>query len=173
MDVKIYTSPTCGYCHQAKRFLASRGVAFKEYDISTDPGADREVRRLTGQMGVPVIVIDGQVVIGFDRPRLESLLTKGTTKQKPRLGLKVADASKMAQKVGGVPIFGAVVGAVAPGSAGERAGIKPGDIVTAINLRPITNAADLEKAIVNLTSGSRVTIEFLRREQRLKAELVL
>jgi len=62
---------------------------------------------------------------------------------------------------------------VAPGSAGERAGIKPGDIVTAINLRPITNAADLEKAIVNLTSGSRVTIEFLRREQRLKAELVL
>ncbi len=171
MEVKIYTAPTCGYCHQAKRFLANRGIPFTEYDVSVDPEANQEVRRLTGQTGVPVIVIDGEVVIGFDRPRLEALLAKKAGAGRVRLGLKVADAGKAAQRVGGVPIFGAVVGAVRAGSVGEGAGLKRGDIITAINLRPITTAADLEKAVAQLSPGSRLTIEFLRGEKRLTAEI--
>ena len=76
-------------------------------------------------------------------------------------------------KVGAVPVFGALVGAVAPGSLGEKTGLKSGDIITEINLRPISNADDLEKAVSILSSGSRATIVFLRGEKPLRAEIVI
>lgn len=173
MDVKIYTTPTCGYCHQAKRFLSERVVKYTEYDVSHDRAAAEEMVRLTGHMGVPVIVVDGQVVIGFDRPRLEYLLAKSGSDQHPHFGLKVADASKVAQKLGGVPAFGALVGAVAPSSLGERAGLKSGDIITGVNLKPIRNADELERALSGLSSGSRVTIIFLRGQETLRSEIVI
>jgi S1-C subfamily serine protease len=128
--------------------------------------------RLTGQLGVPVTVIDGQVVIGFDRPRLEQLVASGGG-QRPHLGLKVADASKVAQRTGGVPVFGALVGAVAPGSLGERAGFRNGDIITELNLRPIRGADDLERAMGELSPGSRTTIVYLRGQETLRAEIVV
>jgi len=128
--------------------------------------------RLTGQLGVPVIVIDGQAVIGFDRSRLEQLLAGGGG-QRPHLGLKVADASKVAQRTGGVPVFGALVGAVAPASLGERAGLRNGDIITELNLRPIRGADDLEGAMADLTPGSRATIVFLRGQETPRAEIVV
>jgi S1-C subfamily serine protease len=128
--------------------------------------------RLTGQLGVPVTVIDGQVVVGFDRPHLEQLLASGGG-QRPHLGLKVADASKVAPKVGGVPVSGALVGAVAPGSLGERAGLRNGDIITELNLQPIRGADDLERAMGELTPGSRATIVYLRGQETLRAEIVV
>lgn len=72
-DVTIYTTPTCGYCRQAKRYLAEKGVQYKEVDVSTDAAAEEVVHR-TGQFGVPVIDVGGTLVIGFDRARLEELL---------------------------------------------------------------------------------------------------
>jgi glutaredoxin 3 len=173
MDVTIYTSPTCGYCHQAKRYLADRGVAFAERDVSVDRAAAEEIMRLTGQMGVPVIVIDGHPVIGFDRPLLDHLLKQSGDGNRPRFGLKVADASKVAQKVGAVPVFGALVGGVAPSSPGARAGIRKGDIITEINMRPVRNADDLEKALAKLSAGSRVSILFLRGDKDLRSEVVV
>ena len=128
--------------------------------------------RLTGQLGVPVIVIDGQAVIGFDRPRLEQLLA-GAGGQRPHLGLKVADASKVAQRAGGMQVFGALVGTVAPASLGERAGLRNGDIITELNLRPIRGVDDLELAMADLTPGSRATIVFLRGQETLRAEIVV
>ena len=77
MDVKVYTSPTCGYCHQVKRYLSERGVEFTERDISVDRAAAEDMIRQTGQTGVPVIVVDGEAVVGFDRPRLDQLLAGG------------------------------------------------------------------------------------------------
>ncbi len=173
MNVRIYSSPTCGYCQQAKRFLSERGANFTEYDVSVDRAAAEEVVRLTGQMGVPVIVVDGEVVVGFDRARLEQLLAKEGDGQRPRFGLKIADASRVAQKVGAVPVFGALVGAVAPASLGEKAGLRSGDIITEINMRPIHNADDLEQALANLSPGGNMAIVFLRGEKTIRAEIVI
>ncbi|MDD5094521.1 MAG: Uxx-star family glutaredoxin-like (seleno)protein [Dehalococcoidia bacterium] len=173
MNITIYTTPTCGYCHQAKRFLSERGVKYAERDISRDRSAADEMVRLTGQMGVPVIVVDGQAIIGFDRPRLESLIAAAASQQRPRFGLKIADAGKMAQKSGAVPVFGALVGAVAPGSLGAKAGIQTGDIITELNLRHITTADDLEKALSGLVPGNRATIVFLRGQQSMRAEIAV
>ena len=89
MNVTVYTTPTCGYCHQAKKYLSERGVKYTEHDVSRDKAAADEMVRLTGQMGVPVIVVDGKPIIGFDRPRLESLLAKGGGNgSRPRFGLR-------------------------------------------------------------------------------------
>jgi glutaredoxin 3 len=173
MDVTIYTSPTCGYCHQAKRYLADRGVAFAERDVSVDRAAAEEIVRLTGQMGVPVTVINGEAVIGFDRARLDQLLARGGNGDRPRFGLKVADASKVAQRMGAVPVFGALVGGVAPSSPGARAGLRKGDIITEINMRPVRNADDVEKALAKLSPGSRVSILFLRGDNDVRSEVVV
>jgi S1-C subfamily serine protease len=126
---------------------------------------------LTGQMGVPVIVIDGQIIIGFDQPRLQQLLAAGS--QRPRLGLKVADASKVARKSGAVPVSGAVIGSVSLSSPGERAGLRAGDIITEINMKRINNASDLEKSVTGLVAGNRMSIVFLRGEQTLRSEIAI
>jgi glutaredoxin 3 len=169
MDVKIYTTPTCGYCHQAKSFLTQLGVQYTEYDVSRDEKAAEEMVQTTGQMGVPVIIIDGQVVVGFDRARLQALLAGG----KVRFGLKVADADKIAQKQGAIPVFGAVIGEVALASLGERAGLKPGDIITEIGGRRISNASDIEQALAQLKPGGIVTILFLRGNENRKSEIII
>lgn len=123
-----------------------------------------------GQNAVPVTTIDGQVVIGYDRGRLEHLLSASTS-QRPSIGLSIADASRVLSKVGGLPVFGALVGRVAPGSPAERAGVAPRDIVVEANLRPIANADDLERAIAALTPGSRLVLTVLRGQQRLTIEV--
>lgn len=173
MDVKIYTTPSCGYCHQAKRFMDDRGVKYIEYDVSRDRAAAEEMVRLTGQMGVPVIVVDGQVIIGFDRARLQALLSGGNGHQPPRFGVKIADASAVAGRVGTGPVSGAVIGAVSSGSLGEKAGLKPGDIVTEINSGRINSAGDMEKALAKLKSGAVVAIIFLRGGETRKSEIVI
>ena len=177
MEVKVYSTPTCGYCHQVKQFLQDRGVPFTEYDVSHDRAAAEEMVRLTGQMGVPVIMVNSQVVVGFDQVKLEQLLSqgKGSTGngKRPRIGLKVGDASKVSHRSGVVPVFGAYVGSVSPASVGEKAGIQPGDIITEVNLRPINSAKDLEKAMQGLTIGGHLNITFLRGQNSMTTEVVV
>jgi S1-C subfamily serine protease len=144
-------------------------VKYTEFDVSRDQRAAEEMVKASGQMGVPVIVIDGQVVVGFDRGRLQALLDGG----KVYFGLKVADADRIAQKQGAIPVFGAVIGEVARGSLGEKAGLNPGDIITEISSRRISNAADVEKAMGELKPGSIVTILFLRGSETRKSEIVI
>ncbi|OGO18642.1 MAG: hypothetical protein A2Z15_05525 [Chloroflexi bacterium RBG_16_50_11] len=144
-------------------------MKFTEYDVSRDEAKAEEMVRISGQMGVPVIAIDGQIVVGFDRNRLKSLLSG----DKIRFGLKVADAARAAQKTGSVPVFGAVIGEVSPGSLGEKAGLKPGDIITEINGRRISNAADAGQALGALSSGNIVTVLFLRGSENRKSEIVV
>ena len=86
-----------------KEFLSQRGVKFTEHDVSLDRNAAAEMARKTGQRGVPVITVNDQVVVGFDRARLEHLLANNGDGRRPSFGLQVADASKIAQKYGVVP----------------------------------------------------------------------
>ncbi|GAB4515875.1 MAG: glutaredoxin family protein [Anaerolineae bacterium] len=75
--VIVFTTPTCTYCNAVKRYLRQNKIKFKDVDISRDERAARDVVRRTGQMGVPVIDIDGKIVIGFDRPKIDRLLGLG------------------------------------------------------------------------------------------------
>jgi glutaredoxin-like YruB-family protein len=74
----IYSTPTCGYCTMAKDFLQEKGVEYTEIDVSVDQQKAQEMVEKTGQMGVPVIIInkDGQeeVLVGFDQVQLTNLL---------------------------------------------------------------------------------------------------
>ena len=72
--VKMFTTPTCGYCRQAKDFFNDNNVSFSEVDVTKDQVALRDIADRSGQMGVPVIDVDGEIVIGFDRERLAQLL---------------------------------------------------------------------------------------------------
>jgi glutaredoxin-like YruB-family protein len=74
MKVKIYSTPQCGYCHAEKEFLKENGIEFEELNVFSDVKAREEMINKTGQMGVPVTDIDGQIIIGFDRGKLKQLL---------------------------------------------------------------------------------------------------
>jgi glutaredoxin-like YruB-family protein len=72
--VKVYSTPTCPFCIMAKKFLKDNNIEFEDIDVSRNIKAAREMVEKTGQMGVPVIEIDGEFVIGFDRNRIKELL---------------------------------------------------------------------------------------------------
>jgi glutaredoxin 3 len=173
MDVKIYTTPTCGYCHQVKNFLSQSGVKFDEYDVSRDQAAAQEMIEVSGQMGVPVIVVDDEVIVGFDRPRLQALIASGGSGVKRvRFGIKIADAAKKASSSGIGPVSGVIVGEVSPGFLGEKAGLKEGDIITEISNHKISNVSDMEQVLTALQPGNIVTILFKRNREPRKSEVV-
>ena len=72
--VKLYTTPSCPWCFRAKQFLSDHGIEFEEVDVSKDRAAALEMIEKSGQMGVPVIEIDGKIVVGFDKEKIEKLL---------------------------------------------------------------------------------------------------
>lgn len=73
-EVKVYSTPTCPYCHMVKDFLKSSNVVFQDINVADDRSALEEMVRASGQMGVPVVVVDEEVIVGFDKDRLESLI---------------------------------------------------------------------------------------------------
>ncbi|TYQ15290.1 UNVERIFIED_CONTAM: glutaredoxin-like YruB-family protein [Acetivibrio alkalicellulosi] len=75
MEIKVYSTPTCPYCIQAKKYLESKNVQFQEFDVSTDREAASEMIDKSGQRGVPVIDVNGEIIIGFDKGRLDSLIS--------------------------------------------------------------------------------------------------
>jgi len=73
--VEIYSTETCHFCHMAKDYFAAHNVPFTDYNVGVDTAKRAEAVQKSGQMGVPVIVVDGKdVVVGFDQDRLSSLL---------------------------------------------------------------------------------------------------
>ncbi|MBI3589030.1 MAG: glutaredoxin family protein [Candidatus Liptonbacteria bacterium] len=72
--VTIYTTPTCVYCKMTKAFFKENNIQYEEKDVSTDRAAADEMIQKSGQMGVPVIDIDGQLIVGFDKEGLSRLL---------------------------------------------------------------------------------------------------
>ena len=72
--LKIYTTPTCVYCQMAKEFFKENNVAYTEYDVAGDAEKRKEMIEKSGQMGVPVIFIGEEMIIGYDKPKLTKLL---------------------------------------------------------------------------------------------------
>jgi S1-C subfamily serine protease len=123
----------------------------------------------SGQMGVPVITAGDEVIVGFDRPRLERLASRLASpppppdpSKRPRVGLSVKDGSG-----------GAIVGAVRPGSPAEAAGLRMDDVVVELNGHPVRSAADLERIIASLTIGTNVAVDIRRENRRTRLRIPL
>lgn len=72
--VLIYSTPTCHFCHLAKDFFNEKGVKYEEFNVGTDLEKRKEMVEKSGQMGVPVIAIDDDIVVGFDEEQVAGLL---------------------------------------------------------------------------------------------------
>ncbi len=72
--VIVFSTPTCSFCNQAKRYFREKNIRFTDVDVSRDQSAARDMMRRTGQMGVPVILINNKPIIGFDKPKINQLL---------------------------------------------------------------------------------------------------
>ena len=73
-NVTIYSTPTCHFCHQAKDYMTAHGVKYTEHNVGSDLERRKEMVEKSGQMGVPVIDVEGQIMVGFEEARLASAL---------------------------------------------------------------------------------------------------
>ena len=169
--VTVYTTTTCPWCTRAKDYLRQKGVPYQERNIEHDPAAAQEVMRRSGQMGVPVITAGDEVIVGFDRARLDQLAQKYAAPPppidpalRPKVGLRVKDATG-----------GAEVGAVHPGSPAEQAFIRVGDVIVGMNGRSVRSAADLEAAIDSLVlsqkAGDTIAVDVRRNGKPVRLRL--
>jgi glutaredoxin 3 len=72
--IKVYSTPTCPYCRMTKAFLKDKGVEFEDIDVASNRDAAREMIEKSGQMGVPVIDVNGKIIVGFDKEAIEKEL---------------------------------------------------------------------------------------------------
>lgn len=160
--ITLYISYTSSICLQALEFFKRRNVEFTVYDVSENPIAMEQMARLSGQRQVPVIVIDNQVLVGFDLAYLRRLFP---LQEQPKisLGVSVADV-----KAGEQYPQGAFVGSVRPGSLAERAGIRKGDIIVEMLQQPIKSAADVRRLVGQVMSGDPIPITVWRAGKTLR-----
>ncbi|HHV29951.1 glutaredoxin family protein [Acetivibrio mesophilus] len=76
MDVIVYTTPTCPWCTRVKEYLNQNDVQYREVNVASDRNAAMEMIQKSGQRGVPVVEIDGNIVVGFDQAKIDSLIGK-------------------------------------------------------------------------------------------------
>ena len=161
MKVDVYSSPACPHCQTLKEFLSHKGISYQDHDVSSDPLVAQEAVRLTGQNNVPVTVIDGHTVVGFDQPRLEQLIAQAEAAARPKFGAGIANVGKVGRK--GVPIiFGAYVGRIGTGSIAEKVGLAIGDVIIQMNNNQISDTADLEHFLASITQGDKLSVVFIR-----------
>lgn len=72
--VKVYSTSSCPYCTRLKEFLKEKNVEFEDVDVSANPQAAQEMTEKTGQMGVPVLDIAGEIIVGFDKDKITATL---------------------------------------------------------------------------------------------------
>ncbi len=73
-DITIYSTPTCPFCKKAKAFLDEQGLTYKDIDVSANQEQAEKMINISGQMGVPVLVIGGEIIVGFDKKKVEAML---------------------------------------------------------------------------------------------------
>jgi S1-C subfamily serine protease len=109
---------------------------------------------------VPVTVIDGQVIVGFDRERIEGLL--GRHAGRPHFGAAVADAARMTADAGGGPVSGAYIGQVRSGTVADRMHLAAGDIILSVDGQAVADAAGLALALGRVAPDGRFEVTLLR-----------
>lgn len=72
--VTVYSTTWCAFCHAAKEYFDKLGVTYEDKDVEKDPKFAQELIKKSGQMGIPVIDIDGTIIVGFDRPKIDAAL---------------------------------------------------------------------------------------------------
>ncbi|MFA6428884.1 MAG: glutaredoxin domain-containing protein [Patescibacteria group bacterium] len=75
MQIKVYSTPTCPYCKLVKEYLKEQGLPFQDVDVAADPSAAKEMVKISGQMGVPVVDVDGQIIVGWNKEALEEIVS--------------------------------------------------------------------------------------------------
>jgi glutaredoxin-like YruB-family protein len=73
-SVKIYSTPTCPWCQRTKQFLKDSNIPYTDFDVSADQKAAEEMIQKTGQMGVPVLDIEGTIIVGYDTAKIKEVL---------------------------------------------------------------------------------------------------
>lgn len=73
-DVVIYSTPTCHFCHAAKEFFKEHNIAYTDHNVAEDAEKRNEMVEKSGQMGVPVIVVGDQIIVGFDEGKIKEIL---------------------------------------------------------------------------------------------------
>ena len=76
--VTVYSTPSCPWCVKAKDFLKENDIPFKEFNVAKDEKARKDMVDKSGQMGVPVLDVNGTIIVGFDREAIEAALEKGS-----------------------------------------------------------------------------------------------
>ena len=123
-------------------------MPFREIDVSRDAAAGQEMVRLSGQRGVPVVTIDKQVIVGFDRSGIDRALASA---QRPRLGAAVASAADMRAQGRCNTGRGAYVGSVHPGGVADRAGVRVGDVIVAFGNQDVQSDVHLQQLLAGVT----------------------
>lgn len=172
MSVVIYTTPTCGFCHQAKMYFNRRNVRFTEIDVGREQQAAIEMVNLSGQQGVPVIVIDGQVVLGFNQPAIEQHLQQRAS-HPPRLGIAVAEARQVAARKGVQLPDGAYVGRVNVASTAAYAGVHVRDVIVQLAGQAVHTDQDVHRIMGQVQYNKAIDLRVWRNGQHvdLKAQL--
>ena len=151
-----------------KEFLSRKGVPYTEKNVAYDRVAAAEMINRSGRNGVPQTLIGDQLVVGFDRARLEGLLKQydaGSRSQNGSgvsLGVSVADATRYAPDAGA----GAYIGQIKPGSLAASAGLQVGDVIVAVNSQQVTDADSLIAATKRMNPRQAVTVAVIREGQR-------
>ena len=83
MTITLYSTPTCPYCKLVKEYFKEADIAFTEIDVSADNEAIQKMVKLSGQMGVPVIDVNGQIIVGWNRGALEEVIKAQRQQEKP------------------------------------------------------------------------------------------
>ncbi len=74
MSVIVYSTPTCPFCHKAKEYLTEKGVEFEDFNVAEDQTKAAEMTEKSGQMGVPVLDVNGTIIVGFDKAKIDQAL---------------------------------------------------------------------------------------------------
>lgn len=81
--ITVYSTQTCPYCYMAKDYLKAKGIPYRDVDVGADRKAAQEMVSKSGQMGVPVLDIGGEIIVGFDREKIDAQIAKMKPREEP------------------------------------------------------------------------------------------